>query len=30
VVPAVEESGKAGPAWPALAARLGMDPGEAP
>jgi pilus assembly protein CpaF len=27
VVPAVEESGVAGPAWPALAARLGMDSG---
>jgi pilus assembly protein CpaF len=30
VVPAVEESGRPGPAWPALAARLGMDSGEAP
>ncbi|MDQ0662985.1 pilus assembly protein CpaF [Arthrobacter ulcerisalmonis] len=28
VVPAVEESGVPGPAWPALAARLGMDPGD--
>lgn len=27
VEPAVEESGVAGPAWPALAARLGMDSG---
>ncbi|WP_285246975.1 TadA family conjugal transfer-associated ATPase [Pseudarthrobacter sp. efr-133-R2A-89] len=30
VVPAVEESGKPGPGWPALAARLGLDSGEAP
>ena len=29
VVPAIEEAGKPGPAWPALAIRLGMDPGEA-
>jgi pilus assembly protein CpaF len=27
VVPAIEESGAPGPAWPALAARLGMDAG---
>ncbi|BCW80055.1 TadA family conjugal transfer-associated ATPase [Arthrobacter sp. NicSoilC5] len=27
VVPAIKESGITGPAWPALAARLGMDPG---
>lgn len=27
VVPAIEESGAAGPGWPALAARLGMDAG---
>jgi pilus assembly protein CpaF len=27
VVPAVEESGVPGPGWPALAARLGMEPG---
>ena len=29
VVPAVAESGRPGPAWPALAVRLGLDPGEA-
>ncbi|MDQ0767735.1 pilus assembly protein CpaF [Pseudarthrobacter defluvii] len=28
VVPALEQSGTPGPAWPALAARLGMDPEE--
>jgi len=28
VVPALEESGVPGPAWPALATRLGMDPGD--
>ena len=28
VVPALEESGARAPGWPALAARLGMDPGD--
>ena len=27
VIPAIEESGAPGPAWPVLAVRLGMDPG---
>lgn len=30
VVPAIGESGAPGPAWPALAARLGMAPGDLP